>query len=146
MQQVANIFTKPLASRENFERLISKLGLIDVHAPTWRGVLRNKIKGNQQEVNYSRYLLISSNYFYQTCTVLTFCIFCIFFPFFVLFFVCMYTLLCNAFVQYVKYEKLFSILYFVNMKGHGGIPSWQNMHLESWLHRISKVSISVSKS
>ena len=33
MQQVTDIFTKPLAS-ENFEHLISKLGLIDIDAPT----------------------------------------------------------------------------------------------------------------
>ena len=37
-KQLADIFTKPLAS-EHFQHLLCKLGMIDIHTPTWGGVL-----------------------------------------------------------------------------------------------------------
>ena len=39
--QLADIFTEALG-RQQFHFLFSKLGIIDLHAPTWRGVLEDK--------------------------------------------------------------------------------------------------------
>jgi hypothetical protein len=41
-QQIADILTKGLY-KSSFEFLISKLGIIDIYAPTWEGVLKIRI-------------------------------------------------------------------------------------------------------
>jgi ATP sulfurylase len=41
-QQIADILTKGLY-KSSFEFLISKLGMIDIYAPTWQGVLKIRI-------------------------------------------------------------------------------------------------------
>jgi len=37
-QQLADIFTKPLG-RQAYELFRSKLGILDLHAPAWEGVI-----------------------------------------------------------------------------------------------------------
>lgn len=44
LKQVADIFTKPSAS-EQFDCLVRKSGMSDIHASTWGGVLWSKIEG-----------------------------------------------------------------------------------------------------
>ena len=41
--QLADLFTKPLGS-SSFHSLLSNFGVLDIHTPTWGGVLRERIK------------------------------------------------------------------------------------------------------
>jgi len=39
VDQLADVFTKPLGN-DIFSTMIRKLGILDIHSPTWGGVLR----------------------------------------------------------------------------------------------------------
>ena len=41
-QQLADVFTKALG-KEKFKQLMRKLGVIDIHSPTWGGVLETTL-------------------------------------------------------------------------------------------------------